>query len=215
MTSDSNFTSITAFFLAKLGILENDDTRFSLIEKVKSQGDEAAWELFACTYKQYIKAVILKLGVTNAEVHDMEQDILLKLWKKLPNFDYQPNKGRFRTWLYSVIRNHIYDYYKSKRVRNSNQNTSIDAIAELSVDSKMQNIMDSEWKAYVSGIAMQRIEKNISAQNIEIFNRLMKGETPTSLANEFGVKPNSISKIKNRIKERLIVEIAELRKELE
>ena len=195
--------------------METEPTRISLIEKVKSQHNDEAWKLFEEAYKHYIKAVVLKLGVSPNDASDLKQDILVKLWKKLPKFDYEPERGKFRTWLYEVVKNHVFDHLNSKRTKNERKNRALDDWKSPSTDSEIKRVMDKEWKAYVTSLAMKRIKDKFSTQNLEIFNRLLRGENPRALAEEYGVKSNSISKVKNRIKERLIVEIAEVRSELE
>ncbi len=157
----------------------------------------------------------MKSNILHADANDLQQEILLKLWKKLPSLDYQPERGKFRTWLYQVIRNHVYDYVKSKRFRNSQKDLPMDEQFQGASDSQLYAVMDEEWRAYVTSLAMQRIQNNFSKQNLEIFQALLKGATPKDLADTYGLKPNSISKVKNRIRERLIVEVAEVRKELE
>lgn len=129
----------------------------------------------------------------------MNQDILLKCWRKLPEFDFEPNKGRFRTWLYQVVRNHVYDYLSSKKNRNDQKNLPLETWNVPATQGEIDSIMDKEWKAYITSLAMKRIEKNFSSQNLEIFKRLLKGEELNTLAKEFQMKANSLYKVKNKI----------------
>ena len=57
--------------------------------------------------------VILKLGVFQDEVEDLTQKVLITLWEKLPSFEYQPGKCKFRTWMNTVIRNVVLTHFRA------------------------------------------------------------------------------------------------------
>ena len=44
---------------------------------------------------------------------DIVQDVFIKVWKNLGNFDL--NKSQFKTWLFTITRNTITDYYRKKK----------------------------------------------------------------------------------------------------
>ena len=71
-------------------------TQKTLLIKLRDQHDEASWHRFIDYYKNYIYVVIKGLGVGHSELDDVSQAILVKLWKNLPEFDYEPEKGTFR-----------------------------------------------------------------------------------------------------------------------
>ncbi|WP_425609287.1 RNA polymerase sigma factor [Thalassobacterium maritimum] len=75
-----------------------ESTRYTLIQRVKDPKNGHAWTSFVEAYEGYIDAVLLRVGIGRDEAKDLGQEILLKLWKQLPSFDYQPNRGKFRSW---------------------------------------------------------------------------------------------------------------------
>ena len=88
-------------------------TQQTLLLKVKNQYDEEAWEQFVDYYRKYIYAVLINMGVPNTDLDDLSQQIMLKLWKKLPGFDYDPQVGSFRSWLCTIVRNRSCRRYSS------------------------------------------------------------------------------------------------------
>ena len=193
-----------------------DDTRYTLIEKVREQGDQDAWELFTQTYQGYISAVLLKVGILAKDVGDIRQDILLKLWQELPKLDFQPNKGKFRTWLYTVVKNKAYTFM-SKRGAEKKRVELYFSQNENGVEGReaLNHLMDHEWKSYVTNLAFSRIEGAFQEQSIEIFRKSMKGASVHDLSEQYGLKNNTIHRIKSRVKERLILEVNRVRAELE
>lgn len=160
--------------------------------------------------------MLTRAGATHDEAIDLRQDILLKLWKKLPEFDYQPGKAKFRTWLCQVIHNTAYNYFSSKGSERERvaRYFSENALGDPEPHA-LQDILDEEWKAYLSNLALYNLEQTASQQSVTIFKRMLSGESSSTLAEELGLKENSIHRIKNRTRDKLIIEIARLRRELE
>ena len=82
-----------------------DLTRQTLIQRLQHSPDERSWEEFSETYSSYITAILRGMNLSHHDIEDLKQQILLKVWKGLPNFKYEPHKHRFRSWLCTVTRN--------------------------------------------------------------------------------------------------------------
>ena len=101
-------------------------TRQTLLLRVKDKEDEHAWDDFVTYYEPFIKKIIFFLNVQENDRDDLSQEILIKLWKSLAGFNYDEKKGRFRTWLKTVIRNTTYDYFRKKKRMNERESLSFD-----------------------------------------------------------------------------------------
>ena len=194
-----------------------DATRHTLIQRLKNQHDENAWQTFTDTYSSYIESVLVKVGMPKNEVVDLRQDILLKLWEKLPEFDFDKTKGKFRTWLWTMIRNTAYNHLSSRhkeeeRVQRYFSDAQEDN-SELSL--ALEELMQEEWKAFITARAMGSIKEKFAEQNIQMFREFLKGVDTNTLAEKYEVKRNTVNRVVSRIKERLTIEVAVLRKELE
>ena len=96
---------------------ENYNTRITLLQKLQSAEDDNSWDDFVKYYEGYIYVVIRSFGVDMNTSEDLLQDVLVKVWKALPKFEYQNERCRFRTWLCVLIRNTTYNFFKSKANR--------------------------------------------------------------------------------------------------
>lgn len=187
--------------------------------RAKSQDDRAAWEEFVFYYKGFIHMVLGKIGLSRTDQDDLTQEVLVKIWKNLPNHIYDPKRARFRTWLSCVIRNQVSDNFRQAQRRNRKHI----AIAEeqkandslMMTEPEIENIIKKEWEVYIVKLALNNIAALFSAGAIEAFSMSMDGKSTEEIAQHLGIKPNSVIKLKNRIKERLIKEIQHLRTELE
>ena len=126
------------------------NTRHTLIAKIRNQHDDHSWEDFVYFYQRYIYVVIAKMGVNNQDVEDLVQRVLLALWEKLPSFEYEPNKCKFRTWMNQITRNTVIAYFrKQQRYKND-----LDRAASIRLNEEdpeqsepeVYNMAEKEWK---------------------------------------------------------------------
>jgi RNA polymerase sigma-70 factor (ECF subfamily) len=80
------------------------------------RGDEAACRsILELLHRPVIAIVYRFLGPRfRHEVEDIAQDVFLKVFRALPQFD--PARARFTTWVYTFVRNHCYDVLKRRRL---------------------------------------------------------------------------------------------------
>ena len=90
----------------------HENTHQTLIARVRDQYDESSWNEFVGYYEKYIYTVVCRLGLSHHDALDLVQNILLLLWKNLQNFDYQPEKCKFRSWMNKVIRNEVAGFFR-------------------------------------------------------------------------------------------------------
>ena len=67
-------------------------TRQTLLQRLKNQQDDRSWEEFVFYYQRYIYAIISNMNLPHHDCEDLVQAVLLKAWKILPGFQYDPGK---------------------------------------------------------------------------------------------------------------------------
>lgn len=192
-------------------------TRLSLLERAQNPDDEQAWSEFTEYYSQFVTMVTVRLGVHSNDRDDLTQEIILSLWKSLPKLQLDYSKGRFRSWISSIINRRVVDHYrkvKSLATKNERLQNQIDKIESIS-EPEIEDIIQEEWKAYVIQIAMQNIAPVFSGKAMDVFTLSMKGKSTEDIATELDLKNGSIRKLKSRVKERLLKEIELLKAELD
>jgi RNA polymerase sigma-70 factor (ECF subfamily) len=80
------------------------------------RGDEDASRTVIETLHRPIIATIFRfLGPRwRHEVEDLAQEVFLKVFRALPQFD--PRRAKFTTWVWTFVRNHCYDVLKKRRL---------------------------------------------------------------------------------------------------
>src|ERR1700712_1106183 len=79
-------------------------TSASLLISLKDAGEPAAWSRFVRLYSPMIYEWSQRIGLPDADALDLVQDVFTSLVQKLPEFNYQSDRG-FRSWLWIVTRN--------------------------------------------------------------------------------------------------------------
>jgi RNA polymerase sigma factor (sigma-70 family) len=197
---------------------DNWNTRVTLLQRVKDSDNTEAWEEMVSYYRGFIKVVLLYLNLNENDMDDLEQEILLGLWKSMQEFDFDKQRGKFRTWFGRLIRNKVIDHYrKVKRLSDKNEIIASEGGARVPLFSEpeIENLIQKEWEAYVVEIAMERVAKTFSERAMQAFTMSMDNIPIETIAEELELKTNSVTKFKNRVKDRLIKEIHQLKNELE
>jgi RNA polymerase sigma-70 factor (ECF subfamily) len=75
-------------------------TRPTLLARLRL-GDSSAWEEFVEVYGTHILRWC-KRHLQEADAEDASHDVLVKLYKAIKTFEYDPQRGKFRGWLKKV-----------------------------------------------------------------------------------------------------------------
>jgi RNA polymerase sigma factor (sigma-70 family) len=101
-------------------------------------------EAFGRLYEQFLPGVFqyvsYRVGDKNA-AEDVTSDIFSKALTKFDRFD--PRKAAFSTWIFSIARNTVIDYYRS-RGRTLNFGEETDPITAASTDSTEEELSREE-----------------------------------------------------------------------
>ena len=79
----------------------------------------------------------------------------------------------------------------------------------------IEHIAEREWEIHLKNMALENIEPLFSGKAVEVFKLSLTGMSVEEIASKLELKENSVYRLKNRVKERLIQEIIHLREELE
>ncbi len=92
-----------------------DETRSSLLHRLRNGADQEGWDEFFALYEPLLMAYVRSKGLQEHDAHDVVQDVFTKLHKKMPDFELDRSRGRFRTWLWQVTCHAIADWGRSRK----------------------------------------------------------------------------------------------------
>src|SRR5262245_37369790 len=90
-------------------------TRPSLLVRLRDHDDQEAWRLFVDLYGPLIYGLARKRGLQDADAADLTQEVCRSVAGAVRKLDYDPARGSFRGWLYTVARRQLADFVDRQR----------------------------------------------------------------------------------------------------
>src|SRR2546428_9195266 len=78
--------------------------RRSLLLRLKNWDDQGSWRDFFETYSKIIYTVAARSGFDDTEAQDIVQETIIAVAKHIPDFNYDPAIGSFKSWLLRIPR---------------------------------------------------------------------------------------------------------------
>jgi RNA polymerase sigma factor (sigma-70 family) len=90
-------------------------TRPSLLARIRDPRDSAAWGEFVDVYGPLVYDYGRRRGLQDADAADLTQDVLRAVAAAAGRFAYDPARGAFRSWLFTVTRRKFLDHARRRR----------------------------------------------------------------------------------------------------
>lgn len=185
----------------------NPTTDISLLHRLAGDVDPAAWAQFHARYHALILGFCARSGLQEADREDVAQEVLLSLCRALRNFSYQPERGRFRSYLKTVVVHAI-----AQRFRQNGRSRAllIEAAEGEAAELRDDEVWEEEWQKNHLRRAMERLMATISVQHRRAFIRYaMEGASVEETCRELGLTTKQVYTIKSRTLKQLRALIAE------
>ena len=191
------------------------ETRLSLLERVRSPADAAAWSEFVATYQPLLVAYVRKRGVNEHDSADIVQDVFRRLVPALARFDYAPDRGRFRTWLWQVTHSALADWVRRRAAHVRAEQHWVDSQKATGTSGP-----DDEWgQMYhrrIMEVVVDRIRQSTQPTSWARFEgRILAGRPAAEVAAELGVSENAVYVDASRVLTRIREQCAEFSESLE
>ncbi len=184
-----------------------------MLQKVSNQNDESAWKEFVFYYEKYIYLVCRSTNLDHHDAEEIVQQVLVKLWKKLPEFHYNRNQ-RFRSWLCQVTRNCVMDHFRKIQQQQSRlekayasqhwQYYKEDSLPDL------EKIAEREWENYIVNMALRNLKNSVSEKMVEVFLAREDGVSAKEISIKMGIPVNTVYVYQKRMTTKLAEEIQQL-----
>jgi RNA polymerase sigma factor (sigma-70 family) len=185
-------------------------THASLLSRLKNDdGGDDAWREFDDRYRELIFAFARRLGLQSADADDVAQETLERVRRALPRFDYDPTKGRFRSWLQTAARRATHD---RRRIGKDALDRAVaaEAEAEATPDPGADAAWEIEWRRYHVRLATSKARMEFNAKDVAAFEATaVEGRAAAEAAAELGLSVDSVYQAKSRLLKRIRDYVAE------
>jgi len=84
-----------------------DTTRPSLLLRIRDRSDAGAWRTFDAVYRPMLQRFVRARGLGPEDADDIAQQCLTAVADRIAEFSYDPQKGRFKSWLRTLVNNRV------------------------------------------------------------------------------------------------------------
>jgi len=181
-------------------------TNKTLLARIK-EGDSVSWHEFYTVYRPFILYRGQRSGLSAVECDELVQQVMLSFFQRNKNFEYQREKGSFRSYFGKVINNNIIDIIRKKRADHIEYQESKD----LRWDDELSMEFENDWREYLFRQALLELKKQVEDDTFEAFNLYAMQGRKISEVSEFLEMPvSSIYVAKNRCINKLKIIINDL-----
>jgi RNA polymerase sigma-70 factor (ECF subfamily) len=209
-------------------------TRHSLLRRLKNWEDQTSWEQFFNTYQNLIYDAALKAGLSESEAQDVVQETVVTVAKKIKDFEADPKRGSFKSWLLQTVNWRIADQFR-KRLRSVGEAVTIEprkswgapgpddgsqtSIAHRVPDPRsidLDTIWEEGWRKNLVDVAMSTLKNEMDPLKFQLFDlHVLRGQRARQVAERLGVKTGQVYLASYWASRRLKKEIKRLRSRLE
>jgi RNA polymerase sigma factor (sigma-70 family) len=194
-------------------------TRVTLLNRLKDGADADAWHEFVHLYGPVVYGFARKRGLQDADAADLMQEVLRSVARNAVRMEYDPKRGTFRGWLYTVTRNKIYNFLNGQRNRprgtgDSAAQERLDAVADRTDD--REDDWELEYQRRLSAQAMELVRGEFQPNTWQAFWRTaVEGRPAQEVGGELKMTPGAVYVAKSRVLARLREEVQRLQAEAE
>ena len=172
----------------------------SLLERLREASDPDAWNRFVQLYTPLLYHFARRIGLQEADVADLVQDVFLLLYRKMPEFVYKPGKS-FRAWLRTLTINH----WRNRREKRQTKSLQDDHL--LGSDPGLE-FEEAEYRRHLIDRALRVIRSDFEPMTWELcWAAVTSGQRAEEIARQHAVSIDVVYVSKMRVLKRLRTEL--------
>jgi RNA polymerase sigma-70 factor (ECF subfamily) len=181
-------------------------TRVSLLIRLRDLHDEAAWGEFVALYGPLVYGYLRKQGLQDADAADLGQDILGKVMAAIGRLDYDPGRGSFRNWLFTIVRRKLSHYRAawSTRIRGTGGSGMDRLLQQCAAPQEEHEGWEQQWQEQVFAWACAQVRRQVADLTWQAFWRTaFEDQTGDKVAADLGLSIAAVYQARSRVLARL------------
>jgi RNA polymerase sigma-70 factor (ECF subfamily) len=172
-------------------------TQASLLVRLGNAADAAAWGRFVDLYAPPVYACARRHGLQDADAADVTQDVMRSLYTAFRRGDYDPDRGRFRGWLITIVRNKLRDHERRVGLRKHPE-CAFDAVPAPAADPAAT--FEQECERRLFAWAAEQVRGRFRPDTWQAFWRTaVEGRAGKVVAAELGLSVAAVYLAKGRV----------------
>ncbi len=187
------------------------DTQPSLLVRIRDERDRESWSRFVDIYTPAIYGFLRNQGLQDADAADLTQDVMASVAVAIKSFDYQPQHGRFRGWLFTVVQNRLRNFWRSAAKLPDARGDSKAyqrLLEQAELRSDAAEVWDREYEHRMFVCAAAQVRPRVQDSTWQAFwSTVVDGESPMKVAAGLNMSPAAVRLAKARVIARIKHEV--------
>jgi RNA polymerase sigma factor (sigma-70 family) len=192
-------------------------TRASLLARLGDPKDRAAWGQFVELYGSLVYGFARQRGLQDADAADLAQEVLLAVAQAMGRWQYDPQQGTFRGWLFGITRNKISKLLKRRRsqpVGTGDTNAHRMLEEEPSPESDLEVAWEHEFQQQLFRLAAAAVRDKFAPKTWQAFwATAVDGKAAAVVGKELGMSVGAVYVARSRVLAKLSEQVQQLQAE--
>jgi RNA polymerase sigma factor (sigma-70 family) len=192
-------------------------TQPSLLLRIRDAQDRRAWSQFVDIYAPLVYGFARKRGLQDADAADLTQEVLRAVAASAHRLEYDPQKGSFRGWLFTVTRNKVHNFLTGRRRYNQGTGgTSAQDMLEAQPEKEeiAAKSWELEYEQRLFAWAAEQVRGSFQDSTWQAFwQTAVEGRNAKTVAEELRMSVGAVYIAKSRVLARLRQQIQTLQDE--
>jgi RNA polymerase sigma factor (sigma-70 family) len=181
-------------------------TRASLLVRLRDPRDGAAWTEFVDLYAPLVYGYARRRGLQDADAADLCQDVLGAVAGAVGRLEYDPQRGSFRGWLFTVVRRRLSNRRRAQRGRphGGGDADTRRLLEECPAPAGAEADWEAEWQRRLFAWACGQVRRDVAEVTWQAFWRTyIDGQPSKQVAADLGQSVAAVYLARSRVLARL------------
>jgi RNA polymerase sigma factor (sigma-70 family) len=181
-------------------------TQPSLLVRLRDAQDERAWGQFVDLYAPLVYDYARRRGLQDADAADLTQTVLRVIASAIQRLDYDPQRGSFRGWLFTIVRRKLSTFLSRRHdfCKGTGGSAVQRLLEEQPAPAEETAEWDSEYEQRLFAWAVEQVRPLVRATTWQAFwMTAVEGKDSKEVAATLGVNVGTVYLAKSRVMARL------------
>jgi len=193
---------------------EAASTRVSLLIRLRDNADADAWSQFVDIYGPLIFHFARRCHLQESDAADLVQEVMGEVAKSMAKFEYDPELGKFRSWLYKIAKRTQARIHQKqlKQPKGTGDSNALQLLHnEPDQHDDLQQIWDHEYRQQLIEWAAEKIRHHFRDETWQAFwLTSVQERSPQEAAELTGLSVGAVYVAKSRVLKKLAEKIREI-----
>jgi RNA polymerase sigma-70 factor (ECF subfamily) len=188
-------------------------THPSLLLRIRDAGDRQAWSEFVEVYAPLVYSFARKHWLQDADAADLTQEVLHAVSAAIGRLDYDPRRGSFRGWLFTIVRRRLHNALARQRreCRGSGTSSAQIDLEAVPAPEHQRALWEQQYEDRLFTFAAAQVRSEVQDSTWQAFRlTAVEGKSGKETAAALGMTAAAVYLAKRRVLARLKEEVQRL-----